>query len=316
MSKSLPVIDRPIDNTALDAYMKCPRMYFYSMVLSRRKRGAASALEFGSWWHAGLEAFFKEPVRELALARGVEAIRVAHTADPVSPDDHRTLKRCISAFLEYVEVVKDDGKITLGWPDAPIIESSVNFSLPDTPYSYAGKIDRIVRIGGHLFVEDHKSTSQLGSFFFSNFTISNQMMGYVWLGEQLTGERVAGVRINAFGLLKKENKFAREIISFSRERIEQWRKNTIRWIDKLDQSYDHMAANQTGDSEVDMTVIEDAWPMNFNQCFASKYGPCQYVSVCSQQPHRQLQVLESDYEHHPWNPLAAHGAEDDYGIAG
>ena len=291
MSRELPVIDRPLDNTALSAYMDCPRRYKYSMVLHRAKGGRPRpALVFGTAWHAGLEAWYKGGSEGDAIAS-----IAANWEEHGQHDDHRTLGRCIAAFQDFIKGPGDDRENTLGYPAAPVVENSVNVQIPGTQYFWAGKIDRPIVLQGHLYIEDHKTTSQLGSYYFANYRLSNQMMGYTFLGQRITGEPVNGVRINAYGVMKKEDKFAREVISYSSARIDDWVTEIIRWCERVEYSYRN-----------------DEWPANYNACYGGKYGPCQFVEVCAYPLSRHKVVLEQDYTEKVWNPLAAVGAEDDY----
>lgn len=294
MGRALPVIDRPLDNTALDAYMACPYRYYLSMVLHRRRRGRISpALAYGTSWHSGLETWYKGG----NYAEVVKAMS-DNWSDHGIVGDHRNLGRCVSAFDNFLSEHGDDRKQTLGYPENPVVELSVNVAIAGSPYSYAGKIDRIFVLHDHIFIEDHKTTSQLGPYFFQNFSLSNQMMGYAYLGKQQTGEVISGIRINAYGALKSGDKFARETISYSQERLDEWADNFLIWAERIDSSY-----------------RENEWRQNFNACYGGKYGPCPYVNVCSLPKKRHDTVLSEQFTLDKWDPTAINGVEDDYGVA-
>jgi hypothetical protein len=312
-SRRSPLIPRSIDNTALDAFMSCPRKYYYSMELGRRKGGSLSpALNFGTTWHAGLEAHYKTGGDAAAVRK---AMIMAY--QPIDdPSDHRTLERAISSYDQYLQHWGDFAAEQAGWgktvgfPDSPVVEMATDIWWEGSRHPYAGKIDRVFEYQGLFYVEDHKTSSALGQYYFHQFDPSNQMMGYAALAQKLTGLPIAGVRINAFGCLKTQSKFDRRIIPYSPQRIEHWMQNYQAWVKKLEESYRILGTAPVGElNGVYMTPeIEDAaFPHNFNAC-AAKYGQCTYTEVCTQAPQLRQRVLEFEYEVLPWDPM--HSADE------
>lgn len=301
-----PHINRPIDNTALDAYMRCEWLHFVSMILHRRKGGLTKpALAYGTCWHKILETHYKTGGNE-------ELVRASATLswqEHDNPDDHRTLERCLSEYYRYIQRWGDHDAEAVGWgstvgyPDAPMVEIATELTWPGARHPYTGKIDRIVEHQGLYYVEDHKTTSALGATYFRQFDPSNQMMGYAWLAQHLTGLPIAGVRINAHGVLKTQGKFERQTVMFSPERLQEWAENYNRWIEMLEVSYAAVEGIADLDHLAD-PIIAQAFPRNFNAC-AGKYGPCTYTDVCTMPARLRARVLEADFEYNPWNPLEA-----------
>lgn len=284
-----PHIPRAIDNTALADFMACPWKYYAGMVQNRRRSGPPSPpLSAGTAMHAGLEAHFKTGGDRDAVFRAIIMAWEQHDR----PDDHRTVERILASYDQYIDFWGDhdtdtrrSGK-TVGFPGNPLVEIPVELSWPGALHPYTGRIDRIYEHNGLYYVEDHKTTSQMGTYYFHQFDPSNQMMGYAALAETLTGLPIAGVRINAICFLKGSTKFAREIISYSKERLADWRENYNAWVQLLEQAH-----------------ANDFWPRNFQAC-AGKYGQCQYTSVCASAPHRRQQVLEQEFDLKAWEPAA------------
>lgn len=317
-SRRSALIPRSIDNTALDAYMSCPWKYFAAMELGRRRGGSLSpSLAFGTTWHAMLESHYKtggnyEAVRRAAIMSWVPSD---------NPDDHRTLERALSSYDQYLAAWGDFDTDAAGWgttvgyPNAPVVEMATDIWWPGAPHPYAGKIDRVIEHQGLYYIEDHKTTSALGPRFFNQFDPSNQMMGYAALAELLTGLPIAGVRINAFGVLKTQSKFERKTIPYSKPRIDAWKRNYGYWIGQIEGSY-----RRLGSSERLSDLTHEQWdehteasfPRNFNAC-AGKYGQCVYSEVCTQAPSMRQRVLEFEYEISPWDPMAS--AADEGGEA-
>jgi PD-(D/E)XK nuclease superfamily protein len=288
VSLELPVIDRPIDNTALSLFMKCPRKYDFAMRRHRRHRGLPPpAISYGAAWHKMMEIHYKRggdaDLVYMALQKAWE--------DHGKPDDHRTSDRC---WLEYENYVKryglphEEDAQTVGYPETPLVEISANVIWPGGAHAYAGRIDRIIHHQGQYYVEDHKTTSRMGDYYFKQFENSNQMMGYVWIARQLYPSiKIAGVRINAHCVLKRESKFRRQTLSFSDERLVYWAENYNKWIGKLRSAY-----------------ANDDFPENYSEC-DGKYRMCEYMEVCTMPPKFRDRTLEDEYELFPWNPLEA-----------
>lgn len=293
MSLSLPIIDRPLDNTALSLFMKCPRKYDFAMVRHRRHHGAPPpAIAYGAAWHHCMEVHYKTGGDAELVYLKLQNAWEDHKKD----DDHRTLDRCWMEYEKYVEkygLPKDEDAQTVGYPDTPLVEISANVIWPGGRYAYAGKIDRIILHQGQYYVEDHKTTSRMGDYYFKQFELSNQMMGYVWIARQLyPAIKVAGVRINAHAVLKRDSKFRRQTISFADDRLEEWSQNYNNWVGKLEQAY-----------------ANDDFPGNYSEC-DGKYRMCEYTDVCSLPPRLRERELEASYEVHPWNPLESDEADE------
>lgn len=299
-----PHIDRSIDNTALAAFMECPRKFYYSMILNRRKGGLSKpALSYGTTWHAILETHYKTGGNIAAVKDAAIASWQPHD----NPDDHRTLERALKAYVGYLGRWGDhnadsqgNGK-TVGFPDTPVVELATELWWEGALHPYAGKIDRVFELQGLYYVEDHKTTSQLGANYFYQFDPSNQMMGYAVLAQELTGLPIAGVRINAHGVLKTQDKFERKIVTYSQPRLAEWKRNYNNWIHRLELSLGLLT-----DIEYDSMDPEDrllkAFPHQFNAC-AAKYGMCQYAEVCTSPPHLRKKIIEFEFEEQVWDPM-------------
>lgn len=296
MSLLLPILDRPIDNTALTLYMKCPRKYNFSMMQHRRGRvgftGGSPALAYGSCWHKALEVHYKTNGDSDMVFMAIQSSWEEHGKS----DDHRTKDRVWLSYQQYVDKFgrpdSEEAK-TVGAEDGqPLVEIAANVLWEGAEHPYAGKIDRIIQLAGQYYVQDHKTTSRMGDYYFNQFELSNQMMGYIWIAQKLIpGIKISGVSINAHCVLKRESKFARQIISYSKERLEEWAENYNTWIRKLKDSYE-----------------KDEFPGDYSEC-DGKYSMCEYAGVCSMPPALRQRTLDFEYEVKPWNPMEAEGEE-------
>lgn len=297
----LPVIDRPLDNTAMSAYMTCPREYYFSMVKHRRSKGRAPALVYGSVWHKILELHYKTNGEDPAF---VEYAASKSWEGHDSADDYRTLQRAILDYGRYRKFwgEKPTDEVsgrTVGSAGDLLVELGVNAQGAGLIHPWAGRLDRIVEVGGLYYIEDHKTTSRLDKNYFTAFELSNQMMGYTYLAKHLLPSLpVVGVRINLAHILTAKTEFYRQEIQFSPPKLERWMQQTNHWMKRLAKDYELAAAEG-------MPLIPDAaFPQHFglNGC-DRKYGKCGYFGVCSSGPRIQADILERDYDILPWNPL-------------
>ena len=309
------LIGRPIDNTALSAFMTCPKLYDYSMRQHRRAEGRTRpALAFGSALHVGLETVLKLGTNERAQELGFDGLHEAAATkmftkwkDHDSPDDYRTIDRAVRDIGLYLTKYGEPARRpdrTIGWPDVPFVEVSTEVTWQGAVYPYAVKIDHAFTESGRNYVEDHKSTSQFGASFFMQFTLKNQMAGYIVVAQELIGAPILGIRINALICRKSGTEFARETIHHPQGWLKAWKQNYNEWVQKIaDCSLAEQEMRAAGVDEVTIDTL--AFPRNFNACDA-KYGMCQYAGICSLPPEVRLKALEQDYpEPTPWNPLEA-----------
>lgn len=288
-SIGLPVIQRPLDNTAMSAYMACPTEYRLGMLEHRRGKGKSEALAYGSLWHLMLEVHYKTGGNANMVYAAAEA--AWPEMDHGNSEDHRTLERAKIDYKGYVKkwgLPKEESGQTVGFPHAPLVEISVNAMAGNLIHPYAGKLDRIILLGGLGYVEDHKTTSRLDKNYFKQFKLSNQMKGYVYLAKHLFPKlKIVGVRINVLHLLKGASNYERHIETFSPAVLDEWADNTNNWMRMIESS-----------------TKNNFFPMHFgdNGC-SRKFGMCAYHPVCSASPKIRQKVLDQEFEVNPWNPL-------------
>lgn len=310
----LPVLGRPIDNTALGTYMACPREFLFAMVLNRRKKKGARdspALEFGSLWHKILELHYQSGGDIATVMQAIDFWK----GNP--PDDYRTFQRAMMDYRGKWQKTWDpekDLRETVGFPDSPMVEIRAEIEAEELVHPYAGKIDRVfVEHEGQAFVEDHKTTSRLDKHYFKQFELSNQMMGYTFMGQRLAPSLgIAGVRINLYHCLTKQSNFHRRVIMFSKAQLRAWAENYNSWMGRLRMDYWSWYIQQGNDPDelgIDPGIVDllrnwTPMPAHFgdNGC-SRKFGLCTYYGVCSLTPRVQMKVLEADFDIAPWNPL-------------
>ena len=285
------------DSTSIGLWKTCPRKYYYSIVLGYEPRIMAPPLAFGIAIHTVFETWHK------LLASGVDkhtafthVVRLAGLlGDKLTPGDtSRSKETLVRSVVWYLDIYWDDKTTTLCEPSGkPIVE--YHFQLPIMEYLgnevyICGHIDRIVKWQGEVYISDYKSTKySLDPRFFSQFKPSTQMPLYLTachiISERLGNLPSAhGVIIDGIQLGVNFSRFARQIIPYSLEEINEYLVDLKYWIM---QAMDACKANY--------------FPQNTESC--QKYSGCHFQEICSKSPARRQVFLDGNYVKRIWNPL-------------
>lgn len=297
-----------IDNFALTMFQTCPAKYFLRIRGDWTSRRKSAALGFGGALHAGLAVWYKTGDKVAALKAIDEA-----WPQGLPIDDWRTKEKCLQTMVDYLRTYPQESFQIVGYPEAPMVENT--FTLPTgmtlkcrqcgdadeslpwenvctncgpeghkEPIEYGGIFDGLVRFGPQLFVFEHKTTSQLGDYYFNQFRPNNQVTGYVWAGQQLSGDSVGGAIINAIGIYKSSaTKLRREITTRTMEDIKDWLINV------------HATCQQIQDCE-----LRGVWPKHTGSC--TMYGKCEFHDVhVLGTATEQERWLTQQYVKQPWD---------------
>ena len=141
---------------------------------------------------------------------------------------------------------------------------------------------------------EHKSTSQLGSYYFDQFKPNNQVTGYVWAAGLLSGKRVGGAIINALGIYKSSpTKLERQITTRSDASIMEWLTNLKNSCEMIKER------ERTG-----------YWPMYTGSC--TMYGKCEYHDVhLLATENERSRMLEQNYVQVEWDHERREGVKDE-----
>jgi hypothetical protein len=304
------IIGRPIDNTVLSTYMRCPSEAIKAYWMHRRnEKGTKPSLGYGTAWHAGMEAIYKAP--EMSEADLIEVGRLAIAEkweDHGIADDMRTFERCCLELKKHLKTYGlpwlQDVK-TVGWPENPMVEMSAEVAIPGARHPYTVKVDRLTIAAGQYGFDDHKTASRDEGDYFSSYELDNQMMGYAVGGQLLSGHIIGSARIRRHVIRTKDSVHDQRNISFSQPRLIAWCANYERWLIRLERDLiDWKGLIAQGMDPY--TAADVAFPLNKAQCATGrKYGHCPYMAVCSLPPSLRGRSLEDDYEINVWNPLEA-----------
>lgn len=274
-----------IDNFALTMFQTCPIKYFLRMHEGWTSKRKSGALGFGGALHEGLGTWYKTHDKAASLL----AIDEAWPSNlPI--EDWRTKEKCLQVMIEYMKHYPVETFSVIGASvGQPMIEQSFTIDTGMTladgeSIEYGGIFDGGVEFSGTDFVLEHKTTSQMGAYYFNQYKPNNQVTGYVWALRKLTGRRIGGAIINAIGLYKSSaTKFERSITTRSDKDIEVWLENvraTCQMIRDCEQ--------------------RGYWPMHTQSC--TMYGKCEYHDVHQlSEPTEQQKFLEQMFLKEPWS---------------
>lgn len=284
-----------IDNTAREQFRLCPQHFFYSTIGKISSNPPSVDLHAGGAYAMGLEvlrkSFYDEGLsQEEALERGVEAlIRFYGSYDP--PEGHvKTSERMAGALVSYVEkypLAEDflkpyrlaNGKSAVEFTFA--IPLDIPHPETGNPILYAGRFDMLAVMNDTLFVEDDKTTKQLGQTWGAQWDLNSQFTGYCWAAKA-HDLPVAGAVIRGQSILKTGYGHAQAIIYRP-----QWMIN--RWLTQLYRDIERMI--ETWKSGYYDYALGGA---------CSHYGGCPFKRLCAS-PEPQ-NWLDGYYMRKVWNP--------------
>jgi len=219
----------------------------------------------------------------------------------VEHDGSRAVELAFRIPLFVYEVGFADHPHIAPWPPALVADAAtggvadLNTALGVTAVrrihvNFTGKIDMIVEQDGALAVVDHKTTSIEGSTFWSQFTLSPQMLGYCWAASQLLDRPVRSAIIDAL-IGRKPTKtgipheYARQRYHYSAEQIDEWHADVESHIRTLLVNF-----------------MRGVFPRNTNSCYGK--FPCQFRDVCPLPRNVQASALRSGaFVPRTWSPL-------------
>jgi hypothetical protein len=309
-----------IDNSTLEGYERCPTFTLYKFVYRRQAHARNASLVAGGAVHKAIELQLKgeDPATQDA------GIIKYFLDNPTTLDEYRTPPYVMEVMRHYRErcAVPDYELTVLG--DPPIIERpfelplgvlDVNtmIRLPHWPepqlvrrihVAWSGRFDVIADVMyGHRII-DHKTTSITGDYFYMQFPLSHQTIGYTWAARQLFPELgIKGVCINTIAMRKPTTgassliskgprggepalQFFRLLYDYSEERATEWARNCMMIIEDLVHC-----------------LVRNFYPMYTHHCM-NKYGRCPYHDVCTLDnvTARHRMLTSEEFEDVTWSP--------------
>lgn len=178
---------------------------------------------------------------------------------------------------QYAEFYRGDHWIPL---EAEVVKRKVLYTDESMRIMWKAKLDLTVDTNQGIYPCDHKTMKQRRD----GNKMNNQFKG------QCLVNNVQKVIINKVGFqttLKPEEKFIRNVVSYSFNQLDEWQTTTLPYYAAMLITY-----NETG-----------YWPPNYSNCEA-KYGKCPFLSICESDPGMRQEELQKNFVVGPkWDPI-------------
>lgn len=266
-----------ISPSSLDAFQKCPRLYFYNQNVSSFTK--STPLDQGWFLHSILEKFYKTYLKEeIPFEQRVHetlstARQVAIEKTDLTPEQ---IEEVIFHAREYIDYRRTDKWTVLDVErpfSIPIFENDAFIVLLE------GKIDLKIldRESNTKIVVDHKKVSKSSE----PTSLTNQQYAYAFAhqellrgnDEEVVGTIIPNVMLNTVGFQKTKKvheRMHRFVHSYSITQLGEWLKNLHSHINEL--LIPFSKDSDFKDSEV--------WPMKLASCWN-----CAFANyVCSSIP--------------------------------
>jgi hypothetical protein len=286
------------DNTMLSAHKQCRRKYLMRHVLHWTGTGMSPELGFGLSWHSAMDAVWaafhagEKETKEIARAgfhafsdTWYEKCGFPHPgeSDPSVWADfkYRTPDTAAEMLLNYIP---DRRRMLSGEMELLAIEQPFVVPLdPEDPtLFYCGRIDKLVRWRGKVWVIDHKTSSQYrvdGGFapgFTQSFSPNSQVDGYAFAAHMLYGAEFKGVLIDAALVWKtRHDVFDWIPIEKHASTLDSWLVEAREEVALIESQHARLAQYQD-------THYLPVFPRNTNACW--DYNRCcLYADICATQ---------------------------------
>lgn len=291
-----PPFPSVVDSTILTTARACHRKVELEHFQHWKLNVPNIHLHAGAAYARGLEVarrlFYEQNWKEEdAIAEGQAALMQAYGDFQAPPDSNKSLPRMMGALDYYFErypMATDLAKPTK-LPSGKLgIEfsfvSPLNYRHPETgdPVMFCGRTDMLADYAGGVWLEDDKTTSQLGASWARQWELRFQFTGYCWLARQF-GIPVRGVLVRGISILKTKYDTL-ECTTYRPDwMVDRWYQGALRSLASLERSW-----------------REGVFDLNESESCTS-YGGCPFAQVCvSEDP---TPWLNQSYTRRRWEPL-------------
>lgn len=273
----------PYDNSRLQSFKNCPEQYRLRYIEGLKKIEESvdeHDKNFGKAIHEGLEAYYKGE----SEARVHEKFKLAYPEQLSSEDFAKTQENgCIllSAYINHYK--EEDKKWTI-----KAVEVAEEFEIA-SGVKFVVKIDLVVEKQGCIYFVDHKTTGKPFNWtYWGQFEPNSQITAYTAYCQAKYGECSGGI-INGLQLGHRQKaykgepagfhySFQRQLFNRNRDQIEDWKWDSIEWINKIEQA------------KKDYSIAScSVWPKNEGNC---RYCSFKEICISCADP----QIIEQLYE--------------------
>lgn len=301
--------------SALNTFRNCPRKYKHRYLDHLRRPERPDALAFGSVVHGALELWYRQPVDMPTVTRLYRVFDYIDAQFSQREGDEKQKHQWHVAramFAGYVDRYEQE--------EFEVIEVEKEFQAeirnPETnrlsqTFTIAGKADGIVRVGGELYLLEHKTASAITSDYLERLWTDTQIALYSHYLREL-GYPIVGVIYNVLLKTRLKQKAGETEQEFEARRAELAAKNKSgrstakRQLPETDEEFrarlhgwygqpsafhreriylsdDRMAMLQDEVWEITQQYLDakrrGKWLLNTSNCFSFQ-RPCEYLPYC------------------------------------
>lgn len=288
-----------VDSTKLQAFLQCPRAYFFEYVLGWRADRTSNHLVFGQAWHSALEYLYNERLKLEAVPQAFNRfLEVYRQTWPESTDTWfggKTPEAALRALVEYCQQNAEDI-----WR-YQLLATEVTDHLPLWEEQFLiVKLDAVLQDQtGRKLILEHKTGSQGGQYWARQWHLSVQIGAYIAACNHFYNQEETQCIIDGTFFLKTKRNFQREIVSRSNSSLVNWSNTVVYSIQSIEREFGVLA------NDAPNAPIQQGFPQNPTAC--EKYGGCQFFDLCTcvGNPLALAQKgCPTGFKEEWWNPLA------------
>jgi len=300
-----------VDSSIIQTASQCSRKGYYSSIRNIIPGEINVHLNAGGAYAKALQVYRTEYYQngeslEVARARGAVALIKAYGSfEAPERQSAKQWHNILHAYLSYIE--QYNPKFDILKPYSLEGKSFIEFSFaiplpvkhPDThqPILYGGRSDMIgVMYDTDLYVEDDKTTGQLGEKWSEQWKMRGQFTGYTWAGRHY-GHDIKGVIVRGTSIQKTQTKHIQSFEYRPQWMVDQWYEEMINKLEQMVFAYERLRNMGAKNLENAYAYPKDG---QFNDHCAT-YGGCRYRVLCSS-PRPEMWV-PINFQYHKWNPL-------------
>lgn len=290
-----PDFPEVIDNSMIADFRSCPTKCFRTYFEHWKPKRQSIHLHAGAAFAAALETvrveFFQhQQPPDAAIAAGLRTLLLEWGDYQPADNDTKTLDRMAGALEYYfhhwpleVEVappaVLPSGRLGIEFQFIEPLE--IRHPTLGQPILYSGRADQIVALSGGRFIEDDKTTGQLGASWPHKWELRSQFTGYCWAARH-TGIPVDGILVRGVAILKDKYNGAQALTYRAQWEIDRWYEQTHRDLARMIRCW------EDGVWDYDLADACDA------------YGGCPFNKICkANNPDEWLPLY---FERRIWDP--------------
>ena len=317
--------DRFYDNTRITAYKRCPRYFYYRHDRDWTLDGSAPPLIFGSSWHEAMDVLWKLlPTRDDRNMTNDDVVKASWVAfnecweteqtpwEEMGLEEQKRLgARTPMVAMEMLYGYVEAREKMLTSPDFELLAIEQPFAVPldkdDPTLFYVGRLDKVFRWRGDVYVGEHKTTSAyrkadvpFRSNFLDSFSPNSQVDGYLHALHMLYGDEAKAVWIDA-ALVHKEHHDGFAWIPVERQfaQLDSWLYETKSWINKME--VDKAELSHMREDYLPNDAFLGVFPKNTKSC--QDFAGCTYLEICKMIPNPEGKEVPSGYVERHWSPF-------------